>query len=86
MDPVVAEQIALDVTSTKLQLPHAALSSRELEIFCLLVAGKHCNEIAAKLCISHKTVSTHKTNIMEKMGLHDITDLVRYAVRHGLVD
>lgn len=86
LDPLLAEQIALDVTSTKLQLPHALLSDRELEIFHLLVLGKGVNEIAEKLCISHKTVSTHKTRLMEKMSLNSIADLVRYAVQYGLVD
>jgi len=86
VDPVVAEQIALDVTSTKLQLPHVSLSDRELEVFRMLVAGNGINEIAAKLCISHKTVSTHKTRLMEKMNLNNIADMVRYAVQYGLAE
>ena len=86
LDPVVAEHIALEATSTKLQLPHASLSDRELEVFRLLVAGMGVNEIAAKLCISHKTVSTHKTRLMEKMNLNNIADLVRYAMQYGLTD
>lgn len=86
VDPAVAEQIALDVTSTKTQLPHASLSDREMEIFNLLVVGEGVNEIAAKLCISHKTVSTHKTRLMEKMNLNSIADMVRYAVQYGLAD
>lgn len=86
LDPAMAELIALDVTSTKLQLPHALLSDRELEVFRMLVAGHGVNEIAEKLCISHKTVSTHKTRLMEKMSLNSIADLVRYAVQHGLIE
>ena len=84
LDPALAEQIALDATSTKLQLPHASLSDRELDVFRLLVAGMGVNEIAAKLCISHKTVSTHKARLMEKMNLHSVADLVRYAVQYDL--
>lgn len=86
LDPAVAEQIAMDATSTKLQLPHASLSDRETDVFRMLVAGKSVNEIAEKLCISNKTVSTHKTHLMEKMSLTSIADLVRYAVQHGLVE
>jgi len=86
LDPALAEQIALDATSTKLQLPHASLSDRELDVFRLLVAGMGVNEIAAKLCISHKTVSTHKTRLMEKMNLNNIADLVRYAMQYGLAE
>lgn len=84
LDPVVAEHIALEATSTKLQLPHALLSDREMEVFNLLVAGMSVNEIAEKLCISHKTVSTHKTRLMEKMNLNSIADMVRYAMQYGL--
>ena len=85
LDPALAEQIALDATSTKLQLPHTLLSDRELEILRLLAAGVGINEIAAQLCISHKTVSTHKARLMEKMNFHNIADLVRYAMQHGLI-
>ena len=85
LDPALAEQIALDATSTKLQLPHTLLSDRELEILRLLAAGVGINEIAAQLCISHKTVSTHKARLMEKMNLHNMADLVRYAMQHGLI-
>lgn len=84
LDPRIAEQIALDATSTNLKPPHTLLSDRELEIFYLLVAGFSSNEIAEKLCVSNKTISTHKTHLMEKMSLHSIADLVRYAVQYGL--
>lgn len=60
------------------------LSTRELEVFSLLVAGKRVNEIADQLIISNKTVSTHKLNLMEKMKLNSTADLVRYAVGHNL--
>ncbi len=86
LDPVLSEQIALDATSTKLQLPHTLLSDREMEVFRLLVAGMSVNEIASKLCISNKTVSTHKTHLMEKMSLNSVADLVRYAVQHSLAE
>lgn len=86
LDPAVAEQIALDATSTNLKPPHTLLSDRELEIFRLLVAGLSSNEIAEKLCISNKTISTHKTHLMEKMSLYSVADLVRYAMQYGLVE
>lgn len=86
LDPAVAEQIALDATSTNLKPPHTLLSDRELEIFRLLVAGLSSNEIAEKLCISNKTISTHKTHLMEKMSLYSVADLVRYAMQYGLAE
>lgn len=84
LDPVVAEQIALDATSTNLKPPHTLLSDREMDVFRLLVAGLSSNEIAEKLCISNKTISTHKLHLMEKMNLHSVADLVRYAMQYNL--
>lgn len=84
IDPAIAEQIALDATSTNLKPPHTLLSDRESEIFYLLVAGLSNNEIAERLCLSNKTIGTHKLHLMEKMNLHNIADLVRYAMQYDL--
>jgi len=86
IDPAIAEQMAFDSAFPQLKLPHTLLSDREFEIFRLIVAGKSVNEIAEQLFISNKTVSTHKTHLMEKMNLHNVADLVRYAVQHSLAD
>ena len=63
---------------------HTRLSDREFEVFRLLVAGRGPTEIADQLHLSVKTVSTHKTRILEKMGVDSTADLVRYAVENGL--
>lgn len=84
IDPTIAEQIALDATSTNLKPPHTLLSDRESEIFYLLVAGLSNNEIAEKLCLSNKTIGTHKLHLMEKMNLYNVADLVRYAMQYDL--
>jgi DNA-binding NarL/FixJ family response regulator len=63
---------------------HRRLSDREFEVFRLLVAGHGPTEIADQLHLSVKTVSTHKTRILEKMGVDSIADLVRYAVENKL--
>jgi len=65
-------------------LPHARLSNREFEVFRLLVAGVGPTGIAERLHLSVKTVSTHKTRILEKMGLESTADLVRYAIEKQL--
>jgi DNA-binding NarL/FixJ family response regulator len=64
--------------------PHTLLSDREFEVFRLLVAGKGVSEIAAKLHLSVKTVSTHKTRLLHKMGMESTVDLVRYALEKKL--
>ncbi len=82
--PELAEKLAFDRSGAGDAAPHAALSERELEVFRLLVGGKSVNEIALELCISNKTVSTHKTRLLEKMKLAGTAELVRYAMQHGL--
>jgi DNA-binding NarL/FixJ family response regulator len=61
------------------------LTAREREIVQLLVEGKGYKEVAATLSISPKTVEAHRTAIMRKLGYQSIADLVRYAVRNGIV-
>jgi DNA-binding NarL/FixJ family response regulator len=66
--------------------PHsAALTPREREIIQLLSEGKSNKEVAANLGISSKTVQVHRTNLMRKLGLHSLTDLVHYAIRNNIV-
>lgn len=64
--------------------PHETLSDREFEVMRLLVEGLAPTEIAERLHLSVKTVSTHKTRILEKLGLGGIAELVRYALEHKL--
>jgi DNA-binding NarL/FixJ family response regulator len=80
----VAEQLALGAMPGAQAAPHEALSAREFEVFRHLVAGTSVTETAAQLNLSVKTVSTHKANLMGKLGVANQTELVRYAMRHGL--
>ncbi|MES2631761.1 MAG: response regulator transcription factor [Pseudomonadota bacterium] len=81
----VAQQLALGaMPGGASAAPHEALSDREFEVMRLLVGGASVTDIAARLKLSVKTVSTHKSNMMQKMGLDNQADLVRYAMRHGL--
>jgi DNA-binding NarL/FixJ family response regulator len=65
---------------------YESLTPREQEVMVLLAEGYSPKEIGAKLFISPKTVENHRTNIMNKLGLHSTLELVRYAARLGLVD
>ena len=85
----VAEQLAMDVMPGGAggegeDEPHKHLSDREFEIFQLLVGGRSVSEIAGQLHLSVKTVSTHKTRILQKMRAQSVADLVKYAIRHRL--
>jgi DNA-binding NarL/FixJ family response regulator len=61
------------------------LTLREVEVLRLVAEGRTNQEIADQLTLSIKTVQTHRANVMEKLDLRDITQLVRFAFRHGLV-
>ena len=82
----VAEQLALGAMPGSEGVPHESLSNREFEVLQQLVAGVSLTDIATKLNLSVKTVSTHKTNLMQKMGLQNQNDLIRYAIKHGLAE
>ncbi len=62
------------------------LTPRETEVLKLVAQGFSTQTIAERLCLTVKTVSVHRTNLMHKLGLHKNTELVRYALRHGLVN
>ena len=61
------------------------LTPREIEILRLVAEGQTNQEIADRLTLSIKTVQTHRANVMEKLDLRDITQLVRFAVRYSLI-
>jgi DNA-binding NarL/FixJ family response regulator len=65
--------------------PHERLSDREFEVFKLLASGASPTQIAGRLHLSVKTVSTHKARIQEKLGLGGTAELVRYALEHKLL-
>ncbi|MGZ4814724.1 MAG: response regulator [Terriglobales bacterium] len=64
----------------------AGLTARELEILQLIVEGKSNKEIATQLNLSVNTVSVHRANIMDALGIHKTAELVVYAIRNGLVN
>ncbi|MDB1112546.1 two component transcriptional regulator, LuxR family [Pseudomonas extremaustralis] len=84
LDPALAEQIALQSSGLKQQTYVESLSDREFQILRLLAHGMSVNQIAEQLVISNKTVSTHKTRLMEKMGFSSTADIVRFAMTLGI--
>lgn len=86
IDAELAEQMAFETVLVGQTLPHEQLSDREFNVLRLLARGIAVREIGLQLAISHKTVSTHKARMMEKMGFQNNTELLRYALSHKLVD
>jgi DNA-binding NarL/FixJ family response regulator len=81
----VAEALAGHLAKNRGARPHEALSARELEVFLLLAAAKSVSEIAERLRLSVKTVSTYRARILEKTGLESTAEIMQYAMRNGLV-
>jgi DNA-binding NarL/FixJ family response regulator len=74
------------VVTDQSQTPSARLTARERQIVQLLAEGKSNKEVASALGISVKTAETHRTNIMNKLNLHSLSELVRYAVRNNMIE
>jgi DNA-binding NarL/FixJ family response regulator len=81
----IAEWVARDRRGARAKKARSALTARQRETIQLLAEGKTNNEVAAILNISVKTVETHRANIMLKLNLHSVTDLVHYAIRNEIV-
>jgi len=81
----IGEAAAASLVATD-KAPHEALSDREFEVLRLLVGGLGPTEIGERLHLSVKTVSTHKTHILEKLNVGSTAELVRYALEHKLVE
>ncbi len=88
--PSVAKALVQDylgrVEAGREQASYDGLTNREREVLTLIAEGCLNQEIANRLVISVKTVERHRENIMRKLNLHSRTDLVKYAIRKGLID
>jgi len=82
----MAERMARELISGYEGAPHTALSDREYQVFRKIVAGTMISDIADELCLSVKTVSTHKTRILLKMQMSTTAELIRYAIENRLAD
>jgi len=85
--PYAARVLAEQVHQPRRDLddPYGRLTTREREVFHLLIEGSTTKEVARALQISAKTAENHRAHVLEKLGAHNTADLVRYAVRKGLL-
>lgn len=80
----LAERLAFGLEPSSEVPRHENLSDREFEVLCLLASGLTMKEIAARLDLSPKTISTYRARILEKMELRTTADLIRYAIKNDL--
>jgi two-component system response regulator NreC len=81
--PTVAARLVKDYRDNKTKSD--PLTKREREVLALVAEGLTNRQIAERLVVSVKTIETHRTNVMQKLDLHDRTELVKYAIRKGLI-
>ncbi len=77
---------ALTAPESDVDAKGTTLTDREKEIAVLLAQSTSSKEVAQKLDISAKTVENHRTNLMRKLGVHDVAGVIRYVIRQGLYD
>jgi DNA-binding NarL/FixJ family response regulator len=84
VSPHFAEKLAAELNQDIRRLPHERLSDRELQVLCMIASGKTVSGIASELNISVKTVSTYRTRLTEKMGMHTNAEMIAYAVKNNI--
>jgi len=82
---VIDDYLTLKKTSSREDL-YTKLSNREREVFQMIAEGRSTKEVSDILCVSPSTVKTHRANIMEKLKIENISQLIQFAIRLGIVD
>jgi len=85
ISPSVAEKLVFNLNNNAPKQPHEKLSDREYQVMDLIASGKTVKEISEDLSLSVKTISTYRARILEKMKMKNIAELIRYAIKNGLV-
>lgn len=85
VSPSLAEKLVFELVKDSQKPLHEILSDRELQVLCLFASGKTLTEVSQILCVSVKTISTHRARILEKMGMRNNAELIRYAIQNKLV-
>lgn len=86
ISPSLAEKIALEFTPNARKPLHETLSDREYRVMWLLASGKQIKQVAREMFLSASTISTYRFRILKKLHLSSNADLVRYAIKHQLVE
>lgn len=86
VSPKLAEKLAFDLSEHPERPAHEILSNREFEVLRMIGTGKTVTQIAGELHLSMPTVSTYRARILEKLNMKTSAELMRYALRHRLVD
>jgi two-component system, NarL family, invasion response regulator UvrY len=86
VSPALAEKLAMEWGANAGRPLHERLSDREFEVLRMIALGKTISQIAVELHLGPTTISTYRARILEKMNMTTTAELMRYALRHGVVD
>jgi two-component system, NarL family, invasion response regulator UvrY len=86
VSPALAEKLAVEWGTNGVRPLHESLSDREFEVLRMIALGKTISQIAVELHLSTTTISTYRARILEKMNMTTTAELMRYALRNGVVD
>jgi len=86
LNPAVIEGLVMQEEPDRRQRPHEALSDREYQVLRMIGSGLTVSQVATRLSLSVKTISTYRARVLEKMNMKTTADLIRYGIQHGLVD
>ncbi len=84
ISPNLAERLALNLDADMKKEPHEILSDREYQVLCTIASGNSVSQVADRLSLSVKTISTYRSRILEKMQLRNNAELTNYAIRNNL--
>jgi two-component system, NarL family, invasion response regulator UvrY len=86
LNPAVTDELALHGGGDKEQPPHELLSDREYQVLRMIAAGLTVSQVAMRLSLSVKTISTYRARVLEKMRMRTTAELMHYGIMQGLVD
>ncbi|MGA7802708.1 MAG: response regulator transcription factor [Gammaproteobacteria bacterium] len=81
----LAERLAQELEKPAAGLPHERLSDREFDVLRMIASGMTVSQIAERVCLSVKTISTYRTRLLVKMGMKNNAELTHYALNHDIV-
>lgn len=86
LNPAVIEEMVLNLQPARDQRPHEVLSDREYQVLRMIASGLTVSQVATRLSLSVKTVSTYRARVLEKMNMKTTAELMHYGIQQNLVD
>ena len=86
LNPAVIEELVMNLQPERTQRPHEALSDREYQVLRMMASGLTVSQVAQRLSLSVKTISTYRARVLEKMNMKTTAELMHYGIQHNLTE